>query len=305
MKHEHVDMATLPQTAAVVPDLTVIIPAYNEEAGIVPTVNELRAALAGVPLRSELLVVDDGSTDGTAAAAEALGVRVIRLPNNEGYGAAIKAGIRAVPADLIAIIDADGTYPPAALAKLVHAMADADMAVGARDIQGRNISFFRRPAKWFLNWLAGYLAGRKIPDVNSGLRVMRGSLVRQFLPLLPAGFSFTTTITLSMLCTGRRVHYVPIEYRARVGHSKIRPVHFTAFLVLVLRTVMLFNPLKVFLPLGGLVFLVGMGKLVQDLVLKNLSETAVMAFLSALVIWSLGLLADMVARTQLLRNGSN
>ncbi len=297
------DIASLPQ-AVPATELAVIIPAYNEEAGIGQTVNELRAAMAGIPWRAELVVVDDGSSDGTAAVAEGLGVRVIRLPDNEGYGAAIKAGIRAVPAELFAIIDADGTYPPTALAKLLHAMSDADMVVGARDIHSRNISFFRRPAKWFLNWLAGYLAGRRIPDVNSGLRVMRGSAVRQFLPLLPSGFSFTTTITLSMLCTGHRVHYLPIEYRARIGHSKIRPTHFTAFLILVLRTVMLFNPLKVFLPLGGLVFLIGLGKLVQDLVLKNLSETAVMAFLSALVIWSLGLLADMVSRTQLLRNGS-
>jgi hypothetical protein len=134
---------------------------------------------------------------------------------------------------------------------------------------------------------------------------MRASVVRQFLPLLPSGFSFTTTITLSMLCTGHRVNFVPIEYRARIGCSKIRPAHFTAFLILVLRTVMLFNPLKVFLPLGGFVFLIGLGKLAQDLVLRNLSETAVMSFLSALVIWSLGLLADMVSRTQLLRNGSS
>ena len=304
MTFSSLQVTPLPQAPAL-PDLTVIIPAYNEVAGIGPTVHELRAALAGIPLRAELVVVDDGSTDGTAAAAERLGVRVIRLPENEGYGAALKAGIRAAPAELIAIIDADGTYPPSALAKLLHAIQGADMAVGARDIQGRHISFFRRPAKWFLNGLAGYLAGRRIPDVNSGLRVMRASVVRQFLPLLPSGFSFTTTITLSMLCTGHRVNFVPIEYRARIGCSKIRPAHFTAFLILVLRTVMLFNPLKVFLPLGGFVFLIGLGKLAQDLVLRNLSETAVMSFLSALVIWSLGLLADMVSRTQLLRNGSS
>jgi hypothetical protein len=129
--------------------------------------------------------------------------------------------------------------------------------------------------------------------------VFRRSVLLGFLPLLPDGFSFTTTITLGMLCTHRRVVYVPIDYRKRVGKSKLRPVNFLTFIILVLRTIVLFNPLKVFLPLGGLLFAAGTVKFAYDLFLEDLSESAVMAFLAAMIVWSLGLLADMIGRLHL------
>jgi hypothetical protein len=151
-----------------------------------------------------------------------------------------------------------------------------------------------------LNRLASYLSGRHIPDLNSGLRVMRRSTLMKFIHLLPSGFSFTTTITMTMLCTNHKVSYVPVQCAPRVGSSKIRPSDFNAFMMLVLRTVVLFNPLKVFLPLGTFLFLIGVVKLVQDIILDNLSETAVMAFLAAVIVWSVGLLADMIARLQLM-----
>lgn len=280
-------------------DLAVVIPAFNERHGIGLTIERLRAALASEPYSLEIIVVDDGSTDGTADEAEAHGVRVLRLPANGGYGAALKAGIAATASEYVAIIDADGTYPAEALPAMMAQAVDADMVVGARPANSAGIPLVRRPAKWVLTKLASYLAGRKIPDLNSGLRVMRRSVLQRFLPILPSGFSFTTTITLSMLCTGKRVVYQPIKYAQRIGSSKIRPVDFVNFLFLVLRTVVLFNPLKVFLPLGSLLFLVGVGKLIYDLFLWNLSETAVLGILAAIVIWSLGLLADMIARLQL------
>ncbi len=282
-------------------DLTVVIPAFNERQGIGQTIVQVKAALAGEPYASEILVVDDGSTDGTAQEAETYGVRVLRLPANGGYGAALKAGIAASASEHIAIIDADGTYPAEVLPELMSHMHQADMVVGARPGNHRHISLLRRPAKWFLNRLAGFLAGQKIPDVNSGMRIMRRSVLRRFLPILPSGFSFTTTITLAMLCTQQRVVYRPIDYRPRLGSSKLRPTHFTAFLVLVLRTVVLFNPLKVFMPLGTLLFLLGIGKLIHDLFIMNLSETAVLCLLTGVIIWALGLLADMIARLHLYR----
>jgi hypothetical protein len=162
-----------------------------------------------------------------------------------------------------------------------------------------SIARARRPAKRLLGVLASYLAGRRIPDLNSGLRVMRRSVLMRFIHLLPSGFSFTTTITLSMLCTHHEVVYLPIKCAPRVGSSKLRAHEFATFIMLVLRTVVLFNPLKVFLPLGAAMFGVGFLKFVYDAFLWNLSETAVMAFLGAIIIWSLGLLADMVARLQL------
>jgi glycosyltransferase involved in cell wall biosynthesis len=285
-------------------DLTIVIPAFNERHGIRKTIEQVRQALAGEPYTTEIIVVDDGSTDGTAAEAQACDVRVLRQPTNFGYGAALKAGIGATSSEYVLIIDADGTYPADAIPDLMAQAVGADMVVGARKINNNNIPMVRKPAKWFLNKLASFLTGRHIPDINSGLRVMRRSALNRFLPILPNGFSFTSTITLAMLSTNHHVIYRPIEYHARVGSSKIRPTHFLDFVILVLRTVVLFNPLKVFLPLGTLLCLIGVLKLIQDIVRWNLSETAVLAFLAAIIVWSLGLMADMMSRLQLFPPGN-
>ena len=281
-------------------DVAVVIPAFNEAGGVGVIVKRVRAALSATPYAFDVVVVDDGSTDDTAREAEEHGARVIRLVENGGYGAALKAGIHATDSDCVVITDADGTYPPEQIPGLVERMDRADMVVGSRAISDVSIARIRRPAKMFLNWLASYLSGRHIPDLNSGLRVMRRSTLMRFIHVLPSGFSFTSTITLAMLCTNHRVSYVPVACAPRVGSSKIRPSDFNAFLMLVLRTVVLFNPLKVFLPLGGLLFLIGVVKLAYDVFLWNLSETAVMAFLAAVIVWAVGLLADMIARLQLM-----
>lgn len=278
---------------------TVVIPAYNERNGIVRTIEQVRHALADAAITAEIIVVDDGSADGTGEQAEATGVRVLRQPVNRGYGAALKTGIVASKSEFILIIDADGTYPATSIPQLLAQADHADMVVGSRNKKGAKIPWMRRPAKWFLTKLASYLAGQSIPDLNSGLRLLRRSATEPFLPILPQGFSFTTTITLSMLCTNRRVAYVPIDYHARIGKSKIRPTDFVNFLIIVLRTVVLFNPLKVFLPLGAAVCLMGIAKFIYDVTLANLSESAVMAMLAALIIWSVGLLADLISRLHL------
>lgn len=287
--------------AALAPELSVIIPAFNEEGGIRTTVERVQEVLNGMACRSELVVVDDGSADRTTAEARAAGARVVAHQKNRGYGAALKTGILGSRADCILIIDADCTYPPEAIPRLWAHMATADMAVGSRPMLSAGISWARRPAKWFLNRLASYLVGQHIPDLNSGQRIMRRSVLLHFLPLLPMGFSFTSTITMAMLANGYQVVYEPIDYAVRTGRSKIRPQDFGNFILLVVRAIVLFNPLKVFLPAGALLFLIGVGKLVEDIYLMNLSETAVMAFLSAIVVWSVGLLADMIARLQLTR----
>lgn len=144
--------------------------------------------------------------------------------------------------------------------------------------------------------MAEYLAGTRIPDLNSGLRVVRKDLVERFAHLLPSGFSFTTSITLAALCNDRLVHYHPIEYGTRLGTSKIRPFHAFEFLMLILRTVVFFNPLKVFLPLGAVLFLIGFAKLVWDLFIGDFSDTVVMGFLGAVIVWSVGLLSDQISR---------
>ncbi|HET6680161.1 MAG TPA: glycosyltransferase family 2 protein [Gemmatimonadaceae bacterium] len=276
--------------------VSVVIPAFNEAAHVAEQIRAVQGVMDTLDWRYEIIVVDDGSADGTAEAAATTGARVLRRRPNRGYGASLKLGIRAAQYDWILITDADGTYPVEAIPRL---LADADansMVVGARTGASVQVPIERRPAKWFLRKLASYLAGQPLPDINSGLRLMRKSLVSRYEHLLPSGFSFTTTITLSAACNGHPVAYVPIDYHARLGESKIRPRHAYDFTILILRTIVFFNPLKVFIPLGGVLALAGGAKFVYDIYRDNLSESAVLALLGALVVWSVGLLADQNAR---------
>jgi glycosyltransferase involved in cell wall biosynthesis len=249
-------------------------------------------------LEHEIIVVDDGSTDGTRKAASRHGqARLIDLGMNLGYGAAIKQGLRAARYDLVAITDADGTYPPEALPGLVRAMDDCDMVVGARIGDNVSIPLVRRPAKWILARLANYLSSTKIPDLNSGMRVMRKDALIRFLNILPQGFSFTTTITLAMLSNDYRVRFRPIDYHPRTGMSKIRPVSDTlGFFLTIVRTIMYFNPLKIFLPISACLFLSGMALLLYSgFVLGRVMDVTVIVLVSlSIQVAVIGLLADLI-----------
>jgi glycosyltransferase involved in cell wall biosynthesis len=283
-------------------DLSVVIPAYNEEGGIGRTVTEVHESLSSLPIDFEIIVVDDGSIDGTREAAERAGAKVISTGENRGYGAALKIGITAGTSAYVAIIDADGTYPASSLPEMLDIARNADMVVAARSARMKNVPLIRQPAKFILSKFANFLAQRKIPDLNSGLRVFRRTSLVRFLPLLPTGFSFTTTITLCMVCTDLIVKYVPIDYRRRIGRSSMRATDFFNFLMLVLRAIVLFNPLRVFMPIGSVLFVLGGTKLIYDLwFVGNLSETAVLGILAATIIWTFGLMADMVSRLHLRR----
>jgi glycosyltransferase involved in cell wall biosynthesis len=275
------------------PPVTLLIPAYNEERGIGPVLEQVKAL--GLP--GEILVVDDGSTDGTYQAAQIPGITVLRHDVNRGYGQSLKTGILASRHDIIVITDADGTYPNEDIAKLLSHMDYYDMVVGARTGKSVKIPLLRKPAKKFLNLLANYLAGVEIPDLNSGLRVFRKSVAREFFNILPSGFSFTTTITLAMLSNGYRVKYVPINYHQREGKSKISPIRDTiGFTNLILRTTLYFNPLKIFMPLSGLVLLAAVGLLVYSkFFLGRVMDISVIVLLSAaLQIAVIGMLADLI-----------
>jgi glycosyltransferase involved in cell wall biosynthesis len=276
--------------------VSVVIPAFNEVEHVAAEVVAVRAALETTDWEFELIVVDDGSEDGTGDAAEAAGARVVRQRRNRGYGAALKRGVEAARFDWILITDADGTYPVEAIPTLLDASPDGEMIVGARTGAKVHIPLSRRPAKWFLRRLASYLAGRRIPDLNSGLRLMRKDLIERYWHLLPSGFSFTTTITLAAACNDHDVEYVTIDYHQRRGKSKIRPRHAFDFTLLILRTIVFFNPLKVFIPVGAVLALAGLIKFGYDVYIGNLSETAVLALLGALIIWMVGLLADQNSR---------
>ena len=279
--------------------LSVVIPAYNEEGAVRATVQEVFDALDPTGIEYEVIVIDDGSRDNTLAEAKASGAVVDANQVNSGYGATLKRGVKKARYEYVAIMDADGTYPARYLPGMLAMCRDQDMVVGDRGAGMKNVPLVRRPAKWVLNNFASFLAERKLNDLNSGLRVFRKSELIPFLPLLPQNFSFTTTITLCMSSNGKRMVYTPIEYGKRVGKSKIRPIDFLNFIILILRISTLFNPLRVFIPLGLGLMGLGVLKLIYDLTQMNLSETAVFFFLASIMVWSLGLIADMISRLHL------
>jgi len=297
------------------PDLetgfSIIIPALNEEAAVSEVIKKVRAVMDQAALPYEVIVIDDGSTDQTSIVAHKAGADVLRHIKNLGYGAALKTGIRAAHYENIIITDADGTYPVGRVPDIIKELEDADMVVGSRTGQHVKVPLLRRPAKWFLRQLASYITGECIPDLNSGLRAFHRQSVLQYYSILPDKFSFTTTITVAMLCDNYLVKYVPVDYYERVGKSKIRPTDFVNFAALTLRLAMLFHPLKIFMPFAGVLFLLGTGKFLFDVVVayqkvyevsfalfthRVISSTAVILFLSGLQCLLIGMVSDGLAR---------
>lgn len=282
--------------------VTIIVPAYNEELGVAGVVERLSALDLGVP--KELLVVNDGSTDRTPALLAELEerfaeLRVVHHKTNQGYGAALKTGFAAAQHEVCIITDADDTYPEDRVVDLIACIDDgAEMAVGSRTGANVNIPLIRRPAKATLRLLASFLAGTPIPDLNSGLRAFRRELVLRYRAILPQGFSFTTTITLAALTNNHRVDYVEIDYASRSGESKIRPIKDTlGFTALIIRTVLYFNPLKVFYPIAFVLGLIMMAALYHDLFVEespNLGDKTVLMFVAVVQLLSVGLLADLI-----------
>jgi glycosyltransferase involved in cell wall biosynthesis len=277
-------------------NVSVVIPAFNEEQGVGPVVAELLETLGRHGLEAEIIVVDDGSTDKTAVAAASAGARVLRHRSNRGYGAALKSGISAASNDYVVITDADGTYPSKYIPELLDRLETADMVVGARTGANVKIPLIRRPAKWALNRLANYLTNAKIPDLNSGLRAFRRNVAMQYFAILPDQFSWTTTITLAMHCDKYAVYYLPIDYRARHGRSKIVPWDAGSFAILILRTAMLFRPLRIFIPVVLFCLAYGCVKMSIDMMRDpNISASALLAFVSALIVLLIGMLGDALA----------
>jgi len=287
--------------AASEPQVSVVVPAYNEAGAVGDCLRSLLETLDAADFGAEVLVVDDGSTDGTADEVRKVeGVKLVAHRQNLGYGAALKTGIRAAHGETIVIADADGSYPVERIPDLVRGMDEYDMVVGARTGEHVRVPALRKPAKWFLTQLASYLAEADIPDLNSGLRAFRRQDALRLFGILPSGFSFTVTITLAMLCGGMRVAFLPINYHQRKGRSKISPIGDTYnFIILIVRTISYFNPLKVFLPAAALVLAVGVVKTAYDaIVFADIYDTDVLLLIGGLLLGAIGLLADIVAHTR-------
>ena len=275
--------------------VSIIIPAYNEELRIGVVLDNLLKSIKSWNIECEVIVVDDGSNDKTAEILKNYNVKLIRHEQNKGYGASLKTGIKFAQYDIIVIADADGTYPIDKIPELVNLMDEYDMVVGARKYM--ELPLITRPAKWFLNKYANYLVQYKIPDLNSGLRVFRKDVYSKFKRFLPNGFSFTTTITLALLSNDYRVKYVSIDYFKRAGKSKIKPIRDTInFLSLITRTSLYFNPLRIFMPIALLLLFLGLASLGYDIYMSDITDKTMMLFLWGMQFGIMGLLADMISR---------
>lgn len=230
-------------------DLSLVIPVYNEETVIVEVIREAKEALEKSNLSYEIIVVDDASTDATRVNAESTGATIITHEQNTGYGGAVKTGIKAARGPLIAMTDADSTYPVADIPRLVAELGDSDMIIGSRVRDHGPHKALRVFAKALIRWLACFLTNTHIPDLNSGLRVVKREEALRFFPVLPNGFSWVSTITVAMLTNGYKVTFTPIEYFPRQGRvSHFHPLRDTwRYLRIVVLTVIRFNPIKAFL----------------------------------------------------------
>ncbi|MDY6794629.1 MAG: glycosyltransferase family 2 protein [Actinomycetota bacterium] len=280
--------------------VSLVIPAYNEEKAIPGVIREAVEVLEASPYEWEIVVVDDGSSDGTADIAVSFPeVNLVRHPYNMGGGRARNSGIDKATGDVVVITDGDGTYPMQDIPRLVEELEDCDMVVGARTREAGTMKALRIPAKFVIRKLAEFISGSKIPDLNSGMRAMRKEIMLPYLHMLPPGHSWVSTITLILLNSGRSVKYVPIAYYPRKGKSTFHPIRDTgSYLMTIFRTITWFSPLKIFLPLGLLLLLGGFAKLIADFVRYNWSVTpsTVILLLGGLQILVLGLIADLIVK---------
>jgi glycosyltransferase involved in cell wall biosynthesis len=272
--------------------VSVIVPAFNEGAAVGSVV---RAMADAAPWR-EIIVVDDGSTDDTAGHAADAGATVVRHPYNKGNGAAVKSGIRRASGEYILILDGDGQHQAADAGRIVSRLGEYDLVIGARS-KTTQATQARRFGNGALNRLAGYLTGRDIPDLTSGFRAARREQLVEFLHLLPNGFSTPTTTTLAFIKAGYNVAFEPIEAQARTGESKIRLARDGAkFLMIILKIVTLFSPLRVFLPVSIACFAVGAAYAVWTaFTQQHITNSSVLLIMLAVIVFLVGLVSEQIS----------
>jgi len=284
--------------------LSVVIPAYNEESGLDRVLKDIQGVLERAACPYEIIVVDDGSTDKTAVIAEAWGVRVIRHPENIGYGASLKRGILAAKYARIIITDGDGSYDTTAVPELVAGLAEYDMVVGARQGAAYHGTWAKSLARRLFRFLAEFATGRSIPDINSGLRAFRKDVVVRFFEIASNRFSFTTTITLAFMLNGHFVKYLPVSYFPRVGESKID--HFRDTLraaQFIVQAILYYNPLKLFLLPCSFLLIMAAGLTIMALLTGKdvLLLSAVVGIVGAVIMGGIGLIVDVLCRGRLPR----
>jgi glycosyltransferase involved in cell wall biosynthesis len=272
--------------------VSIVIPAYNEA----DVIGEVVAALAAAGPWHQIIVVDDGSRDGTAARAAEAGATVVSHPYNKGNGAAVKSGIRNATGEFVLIVDGDGQHRPEDARRLASRLGEYDLVIGARSMSTQATEA-RRLGNEALNRLASYLTARTIPDLTSGFRGARREHLREFIHLLPNGFSTPTTTTLAFIKAGYNVAFEPVEARTRVGQSKIRLARDGAkFLIIILKIVTLFSPLRIFLPISLASFAVGAAYAVWTIISqRHVTNSSVLLIMLAVIVFLVGLVSEQIS----------
>ncbi len=273
-------------------NLSIVIPAKNEEGAIGSVVSTARETFPD----AEIIVVDDGSTDSTASVAESEGASVVRHPESLGNGAAVKSGARAASGEILAFMDGDGQHDARELGSLLEHLSNGyDMAIGARD-NGSHANVGRLFANGMYNNIASLMSGRRILDLTSGFRAVRADLFRQFLYLLPNGFSYPTTITMAFLRSGYPIVFEPVSAATRIGKSHIRPIRDgLRFLVIIFKIATLYSPLKIFLPVSAVFFGLGAGwYLYTYLSIGRFTNMSMLLISAGVIVFLIGLISEQI-----------
>ena len=280
--------------------VSVIIPVYNEAE----TVAEIVKKITGLYPEFEVIVINDGSTDETGARAKEAGALVYSHPYNIGNGAAIKSGIRIASGDILVFMDGDGQHDPKDLAAMLEFFPDYDMVVGARP-KGHQASLWRAAGNRMYNGFASYVAKFPIQDLTSGFRAVKAEIARSFIYLLPNTYSYPTTITLGVLRSGRSVKYIPIHSRNRSsGKSKVKLFRDgIRFFMIITKICALYSPLRVFLPISLLMFLLGLGYYTFTLIMwQRFTNMSALLFTTSILVFMLGLISEQIAQMRFERS---
>jgi glycosyltransferase involved in cell wall biosynthesis len=274
------------------PPLSIIIPAKDEARSLPQLLQRLRA----LQPEAEIVVVDDGSQDDCGDIARSNGATVVRHPYSIGNGAAVKSGVRAARGEILVCMDADGQHPVEDVARLLELYGRGyDMVVGART-GASHASPWRRIANGFYNLLASWMVGREVRDLTSGFRAVNADYFREYLYLLPNGFSYPTTITMAFFRAGYRVGYVPIQAAKREGRSHIKPVRDgVRFVLIIFKIATLYSPLKIFLPISALFFFTGLGYYLHTYYAHHqFTNMSALLFITAVLVFLIGLVSEQI-----------
>jgi glycosyltransferase involved in cell wall biosynthesis len=282
--------------------VSIIIPAYNEAGIIENIVSDIKALYPAY----EIIVINDGSTDNTAAEAQRAGAKVFSHPYNIGNGAAIKSGIRVATGDILVFMDGDGQHNPEDIAKLLEHLSEFDMVVGARSISDQ-ASLGRALGNKLYNWFASYVAKFSIKDLTSGFRAVKSDVARNFLYLLPNTYSYPTTLTLGVLRSGMSVKYISINIRKRsAGKSNIRLVaDGVRFFMIIIRICTLYSPMRVFLPVSFMMFLLGVANYLYTYIIHSrFTNMSVFMFVASIIVFMMSLISEQITQMRFERRAT-